>query len=168
MYEWNIKKEGSGYQTIGIYTEHSRKISVDSSRIDEDKKYHFKATACDNENNCASDETFTTIDTTSPPKPENYSKEKYEQGYKVKWHNPNSNDIYRVYIYRSENKDYDANDSTKIAEIGVAKNTDTTWINSPVPDPSKDYYYALRSVDKAGNASDLVGDTYSLLARQRP
>lgn len=155
------KKEGGGWQDLGTYTDHSRKVSVDNSKINEDKKYYFKATACDNGGYCASDETFTNIDTTAPPKPENYSKEKTgPQSYKIKWHNADSDDLYKVYIYRSDKKDYDANDSTKVSEVSVTKNTDSEWVDAVVPDSTKDYYYAIRSVDKAGNASELVGDTY--------
>ena len=155
-------KQGEGWQDLGTYSESSRKVNLNSSQINEDKKYYFRATACDNENNCAPDETYTNIDTSSPPKPENYSKEKIGvQSYKIRWHNPDSDDLNKVYIYRSDKREFDANDSTKVAEQSVSKNTDSEWTDPVVPDSSKEYYYALRSVDKAGNASGLAGDTYT-------
>lgn len=159
------KKEGGSWQDLGTYAESSQKVKLDGTQINEDKKYYFKATACDNENNCASDETYTNIDTSAPPKPENYSKEKIGvQSYKIKWHNPDSDDLDKVYIYRSDKREFDANDSTKVAEQSVSKNTDSEWTDSVVPDSGKEYYYVLCSVDKAGNASGLVGDTYTTYA----
>jgi len=156
------KKDGGGWENLGSYSDHSKKVKLDSSKIDSQTKYYFKATACDNNDNCQSDQTSTTVDWTAPPKPENYSKEKIgSQSYKVKWHNPDSDDLDKVYIYRSDKKDFAADDSTEVARIDVSKNSDNSWTDSVVPQADKDYYYALRSVDKAGNASDLVGDTYN-------
>jgi len=155
------QKEGEGWNNIGTYSDAAKKVSV-NGKIGSDAKYHFKATACDHENNCAFSQTSTNIDTSAPPKPESYSKEKIGvQSYKIKWHNPNSDDLDKVYIYRSDKRDFDANDSTEVAQVSVSKNTDSDWTDAVVPDPSKEYYYVIRSVDKAGNGSDLVGDLYT-------
>ncbi|MFC1711891.1 SdrD B-like domain-containing protein [Patescibacteria group bacterium] len=156
------KKEGDSWKSLGTFSDAAKKVQLTTSHINDDAKYYFKATACDNDSNCSVDETSTTIDTHAPPKPESYSKQKIGvQSYKIKWHNPNSDDLDKVYIYRDDNKDWKANDSTKVGEVSVTKNTDSDWTDAVVPDSTKDYYYAIRNVDKAGNASDLVGDTYS-------
>jgi hypothetical protein len=164
-----VQKDGASWQNIGVYTEASRKVAIDSSKINSDGKYFFQATACDNNNNCATDATSTTIDTVAPPKPEGYSKEKTgTQTYKIKWHNPNADDLDKVYVYRSENQNFDLNSGTQISQVSVTKNTDSEYMDWVVPDSSKTYYYALRSVDKATNASDPVGDTYTTVVIVSP
>ncbi len=153
-------KEGGLWQDLGTFTEHANKTSLDGSKINEDKKYYFKATACDNENNCSSSETSTTVDTSAPPKPENYSKQKVStKTYKITWHNPDSDDLDKVYVYRADKRDFNADEGTKIASVGVSKNSDSEYTDWAVPDENKEYFYAIRSVDKAGNGSDLVGDS---------
>ncbi|MBU1931770.1 DUF11 domain-containing protein [Patescibacteria group bacterium] len=156
------KKEGESWQDLGTYSEESRKVAVNSGQINEDKKYYFKATACDNNSNCDGNETSTTIDTTSPPPPEQYNRYREgEQAYRITWYNPDSDDLDQVYIYRGDSHEYDLNPSSRVAAINVTKNSQSEWLNDPVPDKTKEYFYALRSVDKAGNASDPIGDTWT-------
>jgi hypothetical protein len=162
-------KDGGSWQTIGSYSTASNKVNVNNSQLNEDKKYFFKAEACDNDSNCATDETNTTLDTSSPPKPEGYSKEKTGvQTYKIKWHNPNSDDLYKTQVYRSENKNFDLNSGTQVSEVSVTKNTDSEYIDWVVPDATKTYYYAIRNMDKATNVSDAVGDTYTVVVLVSP
>jgi hypothetical protein len=155
----SYKKEGEGWKSLGTFSDSSKKVKVTGSHVNTDAKYYFKAEACDHEGNCSSDETYTNIDTSAPPKPESFSKSKAgSQSYKIKWHNPDSDDLNKVYIYRSDSQEFTADDASKVAEVGVSKNTDSEWTDAVVPDSSKTYYYVIRNVDKAGNASDIVGD----------
>lgn len=163
------KKEGDSWHLVDTLTTAAGKVKLINSQINEDKKYYFKATACDTADACVSDETSTTVDTAAPPKPENYSKEKVgTQSYKIKWHNPGSDDLYKTYIYRSDKQDFDLNSGTQIAAVNVTKNTDSEYMDWNVPDGSKPWYYALRNVDKANNASDPVGDTYAVIVEVSP
>lgn len=162
-------KDGGSWQTVDTLTTASGKVKLINSQINEDKKYYFKAIACDTSDVCVSDETSTTIDTAAPPKPENYSKEKISnQTYKIKWHNPGSDDLYKTYVYRSDKQDFDLNSGTEIAQVDITKNTDSEYVDWNVPDSSKAYYYALRNVDKAMNASDPIGDTYTTYVEVSP
>ena len=46
-----------------------------------------------------------------------------------------------------------------MAAVSISKNSQSEWLDNSTPDKNKEYFYALRSVDKAGNASDPIGDT---------
>ena len=159
----NYHKEGDSWQNIGTYTENARIVTINSGKIEQEAKYYFRATACDNDSNCAESDTSTTIDRSGPPQPENFSKEKTGvQSYRIKWHNADSNDLYQVYIYRADHRDFTADNGSKVAQVDVSKNTDSQWDDAVVPDSSKDYYYVIRSIDRAGNVSNIVGDIYNV------
>lgn len=60
-------------------------------------------------------------------------------------------------VYRSKEQNFTADSGTLVVEVGGAKDTLITWEDTGL-EIGKDYYYALRSVDRAGNVSALVGD----------
>jgi hypothetical protein len=156
-----FKKDGGSWQDLGTFSEVANKVSL-NGKITEDGKYFFKATACDNNSNCAVSETSTNVDTGQPPPPENFNQEKIGGNtYKITWHNPDDDDLIWVYIYRSDQAEFTADDGTKIASVAVTKNTNSEYIDT-VPDSSKTYYYALRAIDASGNASDLVGGSVTI------
>jgi hypothetical protein len=72
-----------------------------------------------------------------------------------------------VYIYRSDNPDFSADDSHFVHAQGGEKDKDMDWTDNGV-DLNKDYYYVIRALDKAGNSSGLVGDTYTIYASASP
>ena len=103
----------------------------------------------------AADSTSISYDHSGPSPVQNYWKEMIAPGhYKLHWKNPGDTDFSRVFIYRSESTDFDANGSTKVAEVGGSYDSDMTWDN-PGLDGSKTYYYALRAIDKAGNPAGI-------------
>jgi len=162
-----LKKDGEGWNDLGTYAEESRKVSV-AGKINSDAKYFFQATACDNNNNCAVSQTSTNVDTTAPPPPENYGKSKTGAGaYRLTWHNPDSDDLNWVYIYRSDKADFTADEGTKVGNVPAGKNTNGEFNDSGL-DSQKEYYYALRNVDKAGNGSSLVGDIIVITTQTSP
>lgn len=154
------KKDGGTYSAFGpVFTNASGQQQVTGSQISEQAKYFFKVVL--NGSGCTGgtqDETSITYDISGPSPVQNYWKEMVAPGhYKLHWKNPGDDDFSRVFIYRSESTDFDANGSTKVAEVGGSKDADATWDN-PGLDGSKTYYYALIAVDKAGNASSVVAD----------
>ncbi len=107
-------------------------------------------------------ETSTRIDRSGPSPVSNYSKVKVAGGfYRISWTTPHDSDFSRVFIYRSDKFEFDANGSTKVYELGGPPSTNQSWDNVGL-DPNKDYYYAIRAVDKAGNASSLVSDNVTI------
>lgn len=150
-------KEGDSWQTLDIFTTNADQVSV-SGHIGSDATYYFSATACDNSDVCNTDYTQTKIDRVAPPKPEGFGKSRTsDHNYHLLWHNADSDDLYQVYVYRSTTAGFTADSGTQVATINVTKNTDTNFDNA-VPADGKDYFYLARSVDRAGNASDVVGD----------
>jgi len=106
----------------------------------------------------ASDTTCTIFDQIAPSAPGNYSKDRVDPSrYVIKWTNPGDDDFSRVFIYRGDEPGFQADGSHKIGEVGGAPNADESFSDNGL-DPNKDYYYALRAIDKAGNSSGLVGD----------
>jgi hypothetical protein len=151
-------KEGGAYTAFGpVLTSASDQVGVDAGQIGEsDKKYCFKVEMV--AGGSASDETCTTFDQSAPGEPGSYSKEKVNPNYYIiRWHTPNNDDFSRVFVYRGEEPGFSADGSHKIAEVGGAKDTDAKWEDNGL-DGTKEYYYALRSIDFAGNSSALVGD----------
>lgn len=150
-------KEGGSYTPFGgVISGASGQVAVDAGQIGEsDKKYCFKAEII---GEGVTDETCTTFDQTAPGEPGSYSKEKVNPNYYIiRWHTPNNDDFSRVFVYRGTEPSFNADGAHKIAEVGGTKDTDAKWEDNGL-DGTKDYYYALRAVDFAGNSSALVGD----------
>jgi hypothetical protein len=95
----------------------------------------------------------------SPPSaPTEYSKERINPTtYKLSWENPFDEDYEKVYVYRSKETSFTAETGTRIGEVGGAKNEKMTY-NDGSAEPNVEYFYALRAVDRAGNASGVVTD----------
>jgi hypothetical protein len=140
----------------GIQTGASGQIQATGTQInDGDGLYRFKVQI---NGGTAGDETTTTIDRSGPSPVQNYWKEQVAGGfYRLHWKNPGDDDLSRVFIYRSTETQFTADGLTKVGELGGGPDNEMTWDNVGL-DSSKTYYYALRAVDKAGNASGIVSD----------
>ena len=105
-----------------------------------------------------SSETTTTLDTTPPGSISDFGKQRIGGGtvYHLTWKNPTDSDYQRVFIYRGTTLGFES-DGNKIAEAGGSPGDSMTYDDGSL-DPGKEYYYYIRAVDKAGNASGLVGD----------
>ncbi len=98
------------------------------------------------------------IDRTSPDKVSDYKKERVgETSFRLSWTNPANDDFYRVFLYRSKDESFTADEGTKIGEAGGAPGEKMSFENSSL-EKDTNYYYALRAIDRAGNSSDLVTD----------
>jgi len=151
-----IRKDGdSTWKEIGTASGVSGQTRVEGGDVyDGDGKYFFKVEI---NSGSASDETFTTIDRSAPDPVRDYRKEKKGDGwYKLFWKNPDNEDYDKVIIYRSDEKNFTADSGTEIATMWGSKGSDMTMENSAAS--GKEYYFALRAVDKAGNVSGIVAD----------
>lgn len=153
------KKDGESYAQFGpTYTDrYSGTVQITGTQIAEQAKYYFKVEVSEG-GETKSDETSTTYDISGPSPVQNYRKEMIGGGhYRLFWKNPGDSDFSRVFIYRSTSTEFTADGSTKIAERGGSPDDDMIFDDVGL-DTNKTYYYALRAVDKAGNASSIVAD----------
>ncbi len=130
-------------------------VSVTSSQVLDQTKYYFKVTV---DGGAASDETSTNYDFSGPSGVQNYWKERMGGSeYRLHWKNPGDSDFSRVFIYRGTEPGFPADGSHKIGELGGAPDAEMSWEDTGLIE-GKEYFYALRAVDKADNSSSLVGD----------
>lgn len=155
--QFYVRKDGDAtWRTLGsALTGASGQVEVKPADIyGGDAKYFFKVVI---NGGTASDETSTIIDRNAPDPVRDYRKEKLGDGhYKLYWRNPDNADYDRVKIYRSENKNFTADSSTEVATLWGTAGSEMTSESAAAP--GKEYYFAIRAIDKAGNASSVVAD----------
>ncbi len=127
--------------------------------------YYFKATAT---NGSASDDTelqglvSVTFDNRDPGTPTNYSKNKISScQYKISFKTADDGMTTRVEIYRSESTTMALDGSTRVGDVTVGPNTESSYTES-VPDCNKTYYYVIRAFNVAGNGSGPIGDSVTI------
>ena len=153
--QFYVMKEGGSYSAFGpAVSGASGQLQVTSGQVNDQVKYYFKVVI---NGGTASDETSVFFDISGPSPVQNYWKERIApETYRLHWKNPGDSDFSRTFIYRSESSDFDANNSTKIGELGGAPDDEMTYDVIGL-DSTKDYFFALRAVDTAGNpANDLI------------
>lgn len=132
---------------------------VDSSVITGNGTYSFKATASNGTDSATSETVSVVYTTDGPGTPTNWSKTKDSCTYKLGFRSADdSGKTVKVNVYRSTNTGFNLDDSTKIGAVNLGSNTDATFNDTP-PDCGKDYYYAVRAFDAAGNGSGVLGDS---------
>ena len=147
-----IKKEGEAWQEVGTSNELADTFEVSRNYYPGDGIYKVYFREVNNGVSTAEEEF--NVDFTAPGSVSNYSKERKSANvYKICWKNPNDDDVNRVIIFRSEKTD---EGFSKVVEVSGSKDEEKCHENG-TPD-NKDYYYALRVIDHAGNASGAVGD----------
>jgi hypothetical protein len=153
-----IKKDGGDWKEVGTSTKFADSFKVDSNFLSGDGVYKIHFSAKSGSETADSGEESFNVDFTAPNPVSDYRKQKTDAFvYKICWKNPDNDDFNRTIIYRSDKKEFTADSSTQIAEIGGAKNEEKCFENN-IPE-NKDYYYVTRTVDNAGNISSVVGDS---------
>lgn len=154
-----IKKDGSGWQEVASSTKLSDTFEINSNFWAEGPglyKIYFIAKSASE--TVSSDEESFNIDFTPPDPVSNYRKDRKDAlVYKICWKNPDDEDFNRVIIYRSDKTEFTADSSTQITEVSGGKDEEKCFENN-IPE-NKNYYYVTRTVDHAGNASSVVGDS---------
>ena len=131
-------------------------VQVTSSEINDETDYTFTVTV----DGSQSSSTSTVYDSSGPSPVSNYHKEKINDGQnKLYWTNPGNTDFDKVVIYRGDAAGFSADGGHEIARVGGTPNSDMTYNDSYSPDPTKNYFYAIRAIDHAGNSSSLSGDS---------
>ena len=154
-----LAKEGGSWLKVGESDKLTDTFSIDGGILSGDGVYKIYFSSNDGTINVLSspEEKFT-IDRQAPGPVSDYEKERKDTlVYRLCWRNPDEEDFNRVIIYRSDKKEFQADSSTQIAEVGGTKNEDKCYDNG-IPE-NKDYYYVMRVVDHAGNISGVVGDS---------
>jgi len=153
-----LAKEGASWINVGESDKLSDTFTIDGGILSGDGAYKIYFASSDGMNNAQSSEETFTIDRHAPGPVSDYKKERKDTFlYRICWKNPDEEDFDRVVVYRSDKKEFQADSSTQIAEVGGTKNEDKCYDNG-IPE-SKDYYYVTRVVDHAGNISGVVGDS---------
>jgi hypothetical protein len=120
-------------------------------------EYYFYAHIDSGSQNLDSNTIVLTLDTSAPETVIDYRKEKVnETDFRLYFTCPTDEDFEKVYVYRSGKTSFLADGSTKITEVGCAPGESKNIQISG--DKNVDYYFALRALDHAGNASEVVTD----------
>lgn len=154
--QFYFRKEGGNFSVLGpVIGGASGEIEVTGAQVNEQLKYYFRVEI---NSGAAGDETSSKYDISGPSPVQNYWKERVNPGfYRLHWKNSGDTDFSRVFIYRSDTPSFTADGAHKIGETGGAPDAEVSWDNLGL-DTSKEYYYALRAVDKADNSAGLVAD----------
>jgi len=125
--------------------------------------YLFQVSANDGSGDVFSQTVSVVFDSANPGTPVNYSKDKINScQYDIKFKTANdSGETSQVALYRSDNTSFNADSGSQVDSMSIGSNTDGVFHNS-VPDCSKDWYFAIRAFDSAGNGSDVVGDSNTI------
>ena len=97
--------------------------------------------------------------TSGPGTPTNYVKEHTACQYKISFNSADDGGkTVKVEIYRSENTSFNLDSGTRVGTVNIGSNLPGSYMDT-VPDCNKNYYYAIRAFDSAGNGSGVIGDT---------
>jgi len=138
-------------------TTNSGSCLVNESIITGSGTYYFRATATADGTEPKTSEIVSVNITNNPLPVMEYSKTKGTCTYTLKFKPTTS----KVQIFRSDNqKSFNADDSTLITKpfLSVTPNILETYTDTSITDCSKEYYYAIRSIDDYNNVSTLVTD----------
>lgn len=156
-----IQKEGKGWQKVEDHgkTAVSGYFQIQAPDLyDGEGKYNFMISAGTDQNNFQSPTVTTILDKTSPGRVSGYGKSRIDHlNFHLIWTNPTDSDFARVYIYRSKEQTFTANADSFISDVAGTPGESKSWDNG-VPQETTMYFYAIRSVDKAGNLSDVITD----------
>lgn len=132
---------------------------ITSSILNAKGTYTFKATATADAET-VEDSVSVVYNNEGPGDPTGYLKERINTcDYKIKFHSADDGGkTIKVEVYRSENKTFTADSGSRVDTIILGSNTDGQSITTP-PTCSKEYYFAIRAFDNAGNGSNIVGDS---------
>lgn len=154
--QFSAKKDGGAYTAFGgTFAGANGQVQVTDVQIPTDGKYCFIVEIAG-----ASSETCSTYDSTHPANPYNFRKEQVGvTTMRIRWTNPSDTDYDVTYIYRGEQPDFSADEGHKVGGLGGTFNEEMSYDDNGLDLANKTYYYAIRSFDKAGNGSGLIGDS---------
>ncbi len=132
--------------------------NVSSSHIAVDGTYQFFVRASAGIDEVNSAVVSLDVNTTGPGTPTQYSKSSGPGCiYRISFKTADDGETSYVELYRSDQKSFGINTSTRVESVAVGPNTFKTIDNS-LPECGKTYYYALRAFNAEGVPSGVVGD----------
>lgn len=121
-------------------------------------KYQFQVVAATNAQTQTSNQVSVEYTTTNPDRVENYRKSQPSScQYRIEFETPSDSRIKQIEIFRSNTKEIDSTKSTKVYTQSVSVNQSISYTDT-VSECNQNYYYAVRTLDSAGNSSGFVGD----------
>ncbi|MDO8498850.1 MAG: hypothetical protein Q7S44_03630 [bacterium] len=130
---------------------------VDSSILSAEGSYIFQVKATDGSED-AQKEVTVEYKTSGPDTPVSYSKEQTACQYKIKFKTADDGGkTSKVEVYRSENTNFTADGSTRVATVWIGSNQEGSSLVDG--ECGKTYYFAIRAFDGAGNGSGIIGDS---------
>ena len=134
--------------------------TVTSSIIGNKGTYDFYATATSTYTE-TSEVVTVDFNTEGPGTPTNYSKGRQSDcDYKINFKSADdSGKTVKVEVYRNQNKEFNADSSTRIRTFDIGSNVEVSFIDSAPGNCQNEYYYAVRAFDAYGNGSGIVGDS---------
>ncbi|KKR05735.1 MAG: Peptidase S8 and S53, subtilisin, kexin, sedolisin [candidate division WS6 bacterium GW2011_GWF2_39_15] len=153
-----VKKPGGTYtafDTIGLVSGgNNGNCQLNASILNQEGIYEFYATA----NGAVSEVVAMEFDAKGPLPIVDYKRTRNNCSYTLDFSTgSDSGQTVLVQIFRSDKTSFTANQSTLVKEIFIGSGKPVTYIDT-VPDCNKDFFYAVRAVDDAGNTSDFVTD----------
>ncbi len=143
-----------------VYTANSGNCVVDSTIITTSGTYDFYVVAKvqGDTQSATSDTVSVAVDLAKPSPVTNYSKSEGTCSNTLTFKTANDGQTSKVQIFRSNTQPFTANASTLIKEMSVGPNVEVIYTDTPLPNCSTEYYYAIRSVDSFNNTSSFVTD----------
>lgn len=135
--------------------------NITDSILNTNGSYSFYVTAEASSITQTSSTVVVDYNTSGPSTPNSYSKERLNScDYKIKFRTADDGKTAKVQLFRSDTLNIPVGSSAVITELNIAPNTAGEITNS-TPNCGKDYYYVIRAVDSADNASGVVGDSFT-------
>lgn len=137
--------------------------SVNSSIVNTQGTYQFEAQAFAGADSAISPIVSVDFNTSGPGAPTNFSKDRPTScQYKIKFRTADDGGkTVKARLYRADSTSSDPTSTSEVAAVNIGSNTDGEFTDT-VPDCTKNYYYAVRAFDSAGNASGVVGDSINI------
>jgi hypothetical protein len=138
----------------------SGNCQVNSSVIGGDGTYKFHITATNGAETITSPDVSLDVITGGPGTPTKYNRAKTSNcDYQISFVTSNDGGkTVRVELYRSTQRTYAADATTKIDELAIGSNQSGSFATTK-PVCGDTYYYAIRAFDALGNGSGVVSDT---------
>ena len=138
----------------------SGNCNVNSSVIGGDGTYQFHITATNGSESVTTADVSVEVITGGPGTPTHYNRDKISNcQYKITFDTANDGGkTVKVELYRSTQRSYTADASTKVDELAIGSNQAGSF-TATKPNCADTYYYVVRAFDALGNGSGVVGDT---------
>lgn len=156
-----LNGSGTPYQTVNLAGGGtSGNCNVNSSVIPGSGSYQFHITATNGAETITSPDVSLEVITGGPGTPTNYDRVKSSNcDYQISFVTANDGDkTVKVELYRSTERSYVADATTKIDELAIGSNQAGSFTTTK-PVCGDDYYYAIRAFDALGNGSGVASDT---------